>query len=265
MPGPGMSAPEQGGVQEILGMLAPEFGTWGPAIAAQGPFVGAGGGGGPGGGGGYPGGGMSIPPELAQYFNADMTPRLDDPRQVAAEGGITAGALAGGFFPRHREGSALQGYDVPSDKGGFFSLSSLFGLTGTPALVPNMGPQRPGGTRANVHPERVGMQEVPRVGAWGQDAPSTNNWRLLGSDPYTIMRNGFRIHTKSGSLQDGYWAGGAAGGGNSGEQAVQGLGRIALGTGAGYGVPNLYANGGNPAFAGWPGAESWIPVFPGNV
>ena len=95
-----------------------------------------------GGGPGFaPGGGAQqiSPEDKARYFDASGGYKLDDPRQVAAEGGISPDQLRQGFLPRY--GYNGQGYDYPSDKGGFFSIEALSRLGGQ--SVPGNGGTRP--------------------------------------------------------------------------------------------------------------------------
>jgi hypothetical protein len=198
---------------------------------------------------------FSPPPELAGYFDRWGSPRIDDPRQVAAEGGISLGQLAGGLLPRDR--GMGQGYEFPSDKGGFFSIEQLFGLTGTPRQVPGMGGGGPGAQTTQT--VREGATPVPQAATFGMGGPSTNNWRLLGRGPGWIMRNGMPIQTQSAGGRWGYPAGGGPSSGASGEQWMLPY-PISLGTGAGYGMPNLWATGVAPPYAGWPGAETWFKV-----
>jgi hypothetical protein len=78
------------------------------------------------------------------------------------------------------------------------------------------------------------------------------------------MRNGFLIDTQDASVPQGLWYGGTASGGNSAEQATGGgLGRVAFGTGAQGGLPNMFQTGlGYPTAFGWPGATSWVSFGP---
>jgi len=173
-------------------------------------------------------------PDMDQYFDASGQPRVDDPRKVAADAGINTQQLAAGLMPRHgtKYGSVWQGYDFPSDKGGFFRISDLY-------------KNYPSG--------------VPRAASAGQGGLSTNNWRLLGQGPGWIMRNGQLIDTQGGGTRWGGPAGWSPSGGNSGEQSMLAT-QTALGAGAGYGVPNMLQAGlGMPVTYGWPGAASgWL-------
>ena len=178
-------------------------------------------------------------PGTEQYFDANGSPRADDPRQVASDAGISPQQLAAGLLPRYgnrygRSGQAAQGYDFPSDKGGFFRMSDLY-------------QNYPSG--------------VPQAASLSQGGLSTNNWRLLGQGPGYIMRNGQLIDTRSGGGAWGGPAGWTPNMGNTGEQSQQAVG-IALGTGTPYGVPNMHQAGlGFPVSIGWPGAASgWTRV-----
>jgi hypothetical protein len=208
---------------------------------------------GPGGGGS---GAFSPPPDLAKYFDQSGQYKIDDPRQVAAEAGISVADLAGGLLPRYGRGEGEyegQGYSYPSDKGGFFRIEDLFGLTKRPVEVPGtLGPggRQPTSTQAQI--------PVPSIATMGMGGPSTNNWRLLGMGPGWIMRNGQLINTRASGTRWGGPAGWTPTGGNTGEQGM--LARAtALGAGANYGVPNILQAGlGQPITYGWPGATQWF-------
>lgn len=268
MPGPGGP-----GINNLLDMMQAQpgvnpvdgggnFGTfglnqWSPGASAP-PYFG--------GGGNAPGiGGQaaSMPDDLAQYFGAFGQAKIDDPRKVAGDAGISLGDLAGGFLPRGGVNGG-QAYSYPSDRGGFFRAEDLFGLQGTPTAVQNMGPQRAGGAGANMHVERVGDRGVPSIATAGMDQPSTNNWRLLGMGPGWIMRNGQLINTQSADVPRGMFEGADLGAGLTAEHGPGALFQVGLGTGAPYGQPGLFARGG-PGMAGWPGASTWSRVFGGNV
>jgi hypothetical protein len=172
-------------------------------------------------------------PENAQYFDASGQPRADDPRKVAADAGISVQQLAGGLMPRYGStyGAVGQGYDYPSDKGGFFRVSDLY---------------------------QNYASGVPRAATFGQGGLSTNNWRLLGMGPGWIMRNGALIDVTSGGAMWGGPRSWVPNGGFSGEQFMTPT-AIGLGTGTLFGVPNLYT-GSNPGQAGWPGADMWRDI-----
>jgi hypothetical protein len=216
-------------------------------------------GGGPGGmamGGGGGGAVFSPPQELARYFDPFGKPKIDDPRQVAADAGINVGQLAGGLLPRYgrNEGEYEgQGYSYPSDKGGFFKIEDIFDLTKRPVSVP--------GTRGSGGQQPTSLQrqtEVPSIATFGAGGPSTNNWQLLGMGPGWIMRNGQLINTRAAGTRWGGPAGWTPSGGNTGEQSMLARG-TALGAGANYGVPNLLQAGlGQPITYGWPGATQWF-------
>jgi hypothetical protein len=201
----------------------------------------------------------SVNPELAKYFGPNGQPIIDDPRKVAAEGGVSVGDLVSGFFPRYGGRNpgeyAGQGYSFPSDKGGFFSLQDIYGLTGKD--VPSGVPASPG------EPEfqHVGRLDIPSIGGFGAGGASTNNWRLLapwGGGPGDIMRNGFLIHPNAGGTRWGGPASWTPTGGNTGEQSMPAA-ATSLGAGAGYGVPNLLQAGlGQPITYGWPGQNYWF-------
>jgi hypothetical protein len=217
----------------------------------------------------------SVNPELAKYFDPQGQPIIDDPRKVAAEGGVSVGDLVSGFFPRYgKEGEYEgQGYSFPSDKGGFFSLQDLYGLTGRNEPTGAIGPfnVRTANGMVNSAGETemgmVGRRDVPPIGTFGAAAPSTNNWRLLGGmggGPGDILRNGLLIRPRAGGTRWGGPAGWTPSGGNTGEQGM--LARAtALGAGANYGVPNLLQAGlGQPITYGWPGADYWFSAGAGG-
>jgi len=154
---------------------------------------------------------------------------IEDPEQVAQQGGTSLAGLAGGFFPSYT--GQDQGYKIPSDKGGFFNIEDLYRKLG---------------------------RDIPRIGAYGSSAPSTNNWRLLGMGPGYIMRNGTLINTNSAGGQAGGPASWSPGGGISAEHYVAGRGNTVLGGGVSFGVPNMIQAGpGQPSAWGWPGADQW--------
>lgn len=169
-------------------------------------------------------------PSASDYYDpVTLMPKISDASTAAREGGTTLQGLAGGFFPRYVQDN-VQGYKIPSDRGGFFNIEDLYRQLG---------------------------RDVPGMGASGRQGPSTNNWRLLGMGPGWIMRNG--------SLIDAFSTGGRWGGppayspnmGNTGEQSMPANG-IMLGTGVGLGVPNLNQAGlGFPTSWGWPGGDQW--------
>lgn len=170
------------------------------------------------------------PSNFPNYFDAYGSPKLDDSRQVAADAGISLQQLAGGIFPKYNRSGFGQGYQYPSDKGGFFSLDNLFGNLGA---------------------------DVPSLGRFASASPSTNNWRLLGQGPGWIMRNGFLIDPAT-ALWGGQ-RGWVPNGGITGENPAT-PSPIGLGTAASLGMPNRYAIGNSPAYAGWPGATNWFQV-----
>jgi hypothetical protein len=269
MPGPGAQ------INSLMDMMqqpqAPpqqprQYGSWDQDLAyymqPQVPLYSGGGVGmaTPGGGGGGQGGVFSPPADMARYFDQYGGYKIDDPRTVAADAGISMSQLASSLLPRYgREAGeyAGQGYSYPSDKGGFFTIQDVFNQSGTPTQVPGMGPQRPGGPSANTVTQRLGGVALPSIATFNAQMPSTNNWRLLGMGPGWIMRNGQLIDTRSSGVRWGGPAGYTPSGGNSGEQSMPAIG-TGLGTGVGYGVPNkLQAGLGQPVTYGWPGAAQW--------
>jgi hypothetical protein len=269
MPGPGGGGGAQ--INSLMDLmqpaaaaqaLPPTYGTWGTADQSM-PGVplwssGAAPAGSVGAGGMPPV--FSPPAELAKYFGPSGEPRIDDPRQVAAEAGISPQQLAGGLFPRLSTRTGMQAYEYPSDKGGFFKIEDLFRLTGRDVPAQAMGGGGPG-----VRPttKREGYVDVPQIATFNMGGPSTNNWRLLGMGPGWIMRNSDLINTRDASVPWGFPAGRGHTGGRSGEQSMLAT-PIGLGSGALFGMPNLYSDIG-PSFAGWPGAEHWWPVHPGST
>ena len=245
------------GGDELPGLLAmagagpQSYGTWSPVDYSQAaPQLYSGGGDtGLGGGGGM--GSFNPPPDLAKYFDASGEYKIDDPRQVAAEGGISLAQLAGGIMPRWK--NDRQGYEYPSDQGGFFKIEDLFGLTGPATLPQQLDPNQRGAGPPERNPGHI---SVPQAATYGMSRPSTNNWRLLGMGPGWIMRNGMLIDPHDQSTKLGYRAGGMPTGGISGEQYVP-FSPLPLGGGTSMGVPNLVATGASPSKAGWPGATSW--------
>jgi hypothetical protein len=270
MPGPGGQQ-----INSLMDLMQPAqaeapprtYGSWDPDAAyymqPSPPLYSGGGVGGIGMGGGGGTRAFSPPQELAKYFDQFGNPRIDDPRQVAAEAGITPGQLAGGLLPRYANRADQrwgQGYEFPSDKGGFFRTEDLFGLTGTPTQAPIPGPAGQGaGPGRNMQMTREGAIPVPQIATWGMSAPSTNNWRLLapwGGGVGDILRNGMLIKTRDSGTMWGYPAGQGHSGGASGEQSMPWL-PIALGTGAAHGMPNMLATGIGPPSYHWPGGTSW--------
>ena len=159
-------------------------------------------------------------------------PEVLDAAEAAAQGGTTLQGLAASFFPQYT--GQDQGYKLPSDKGGFFNVEDLYRKLG---------------------------RDIPRIGTHASNAPSTNNWRLLGMGPGWIMRNGQLIDTNSAGTAQGGPAGWSSGGGLSAEHFISGRGTTALGGGAGYGVPNMIQGGaGHPVSWGWPGAAQWNSI-----
>jgi hypothetical protein len=196
-------------------------------------------------------------PGLSGYFDLqpgnNIVPKILPAEQMAAQSGVTPQQLAGGFFPEQHSAAPLQTYQLPlasdrgdrqprnwtsdwvdSDRGGFFNAENLWS-------------GREGG--------------VPSMGRYNSSLPSTNNWRLLGMGPGYIMRNGMLIKVNDPGTSHGYSAGGTSSGGASGEQIIWTAQPLGLGTGASIGVPNLYASGGQPGRAGWPGQVSpWFTL-----
>lgn len=192
MAGPMGGAPEEGGVQGLLSMLAPDPNlpsqpenpdvlnqiasarAWHDANVnlpgtGEGPYR------------GNEYFEAAAQPGMSGYFDYNpsmggIVPRMMDPRQVAQDAGVSLGQLAGGMYP----GGGESGYNIPNDRGGFFSLEKLFGM-------------------------RQGASGLPIGGAaqMGSLAPSTNNWRLLGKGPGWIMRNGQYIQTQDPSAKWG--------------------------------------------------------------
>ena len=92
--------------------------------------------------------------------------------------------------------------------------------------------------------------EVPFSYQQGASSPSTNNWRLLGSTPEFIMRNGYIINRFHPQLRYPF--------ANTTENAIFGN---TYKSGATMGFPSAFAYGNNgPAFAGWPGADNWAQL-----
>jgi len=166
---------------------------------------------------------------MSDYYDpVTHAPKISDAETAAAQGGTSLAGLAGGFFPRYVQHN-VQGYQIPSDQGGFFKAEDLFG--------------------------QVGRKSMPGMGTFGMSGPSTNNWRLLGMGPGWIMRNGKMIDALSSGARWGGPASYTPNMGNSGEQSMPANG-IALGTGSAMGVPNLHQAGlGFPVSWGWPGAD----------
>jgi hypothetical protein len=213
----------------------PSYGTWtqsrdDAAIvrALSQPYQPADGGDGGGGGGGSDWGshglfgGAGLAPEDRKYFDAYGGAKMDDPRQVAAESGISLDQLQRGMLPRY--GYNGIGYDYPSDKGGFFSMEALSGL---------------------------GNRSVPGMATHQMNAPSTNNWRLLGMGPGWIMRNGSLINTQMAEMYRGGHHGSPAGVGRTAEDGMSADRFSLLGTGAAIGMPNRWIDA-----LYWPGAAT---------
>lgn len=158
---------------------------------------------------------------------------------MAANSGITRGDLESPLAY-----TADEPYR-PRDTGGFFTVSDLYR---------NFTPPRTGAF-GNRYP-----QNPPSLFQVGQNAPSTNNWRLLGMGPGWILRNGNLVKPSMGDR--GFASGSNPGGGVSAEHGNI-TPHIATGTGGAYGFPNLYAPGYAPPLAGWPSAipESWMPPY----
>jgi hypothetical protein len=174
-------------------------------------------------------------PGMSGYFDYDpsrggIVPHIYTPPQVAEQADSSLGQIAGSLFPRNEAGGRWgQGYEVPNDQGGFFTMADLY---------------------------RGQRQGVPAIGSYQSDLPSTNNWRLLGKGPGWIQRNGFLIDTQSPSTRFGYRSGAFPTGGVSAEQYVP-FNQLALGSGASFGLPNLLSTGVSPSTSGWPGATEW--------
>jgi hypothetical protein len=213
------------------------------------------------GGGAGPGGGSSPsfapPPELAGYFGANGNPKIDDPRAVASQGGISLGQLANSLLPHGQVGQYA--YDLPSDQGGFFSIQDLFGLSGRPGLTQVTGPQQPG---RNMQVTREGAVGVPQLMNSGQEQPSTNNWRLLDQGPGWIMRNGYLINTKDPTVASGFGIGANMGGASGENWPWSFPRRTAIGTGSTFGFPNFETQG---RTMGWPGGVGWVNTIPPNT
>jgi len=264
MPGPGAQINSLMDLVQQQPSQAPSTtftGTYDPSVNRYSPGVSLySGGAGPGGGAG----GFNPPPNLAQYFDPFGNPQIDDPRKVAADAGISVSDLARGLAPASVPGRPGRtggvGYEYPNDQGGFFRIEDVFGLTKHPG-PPVGGPMMPGGRQP---PSTVQDVSVPAIMNFAKNAPSTNNWRLLGKGPGWIMRNGFVINA-----HDPYLSWGGPGGvppnyGNSGEQSIPSGVGYTLGSGAGFGLPTMAQVGlGQPIGAGWPGG-GFIPMFPGN-
>jgi hypothetical protein len=281
-----MPSPAGGGAPSLLQMLGPnqsigasgaiqtqpEFGTWANPdyTTARIPLYDAGPNAGGWAAGGYePGSGpFKPPPDLAKYFDATGEYKIQDPREVAADAGISLAQLAGGFMPRYGtldfEGGPTQrgqGYEYPNDRGGFFRVEDLFRQTGTPSQASASGPGAGGfggGPTAETF-GRTGAIPVPQAATYGMSRPSTNNWRLIGRGPGYIMRNGFIINTQDVGGRQGGWAGWTPSS-ISGEQHTPGHNYgTPLGAGSPMGLPNVITNvPGMRGTFGWPGAEQWI-------
>lgn len=240
MPGPGGMS--------LLDMMsdAPQQPAANPNLSSAGAqmpqYFGGGYGGGPGGAGGYGGGGGQMPPELAQYFGAFGQARLDDPRTVASQGGVSLGQLAGGLLPRGSSAGQIS-YDIPSDRGGFFSIEDLYNATRQPVQAPGMIGM---GGQPNVSMQR--SASVPQIAYEGANLPSTNNWRLLGMGPGWIMRNGRLINTRAPETTRGAFLGADLGQAGSSAENVAGYTHSDIGTGAWAGMPNNWRGA-----TGWPG------------
>jgi hypothetical protein len=190
---------------------------------------------------GYPGGFNeftqgAMQPGAGGYFDlgagGNITPKTAPPEQTAGEAGVSLGQLAAGFGPSGNP-SRID-YNIPSDRGGFFNAKDIW--------------------------RGRSMPQIYTSESW---LPSTNNWRLLGRGPGWIMRNNNLIDTRQAR-----W-GGPAGwvptGGNTGEQSMGPIGSF-VGSGAGYGVPNLLQAGlGQPVTYGWPGAAGGWHSAQGNA
>ena len=147
---------------------------------------------------------------------------IEDARLVAQQGGTSLQGLAAGFFPQQKDYG--QGYNIPSDQGGFFNIEDVYRQMG---------------------------RDIPRIGTYNSNAPSTNNWRLLGMGPGWIMRNGELINTLAGQVKGG---GSSFSDMGTGITAEHGMGvRMGsnLGTGASHGTPNQWGD----SFY-WPGAAT---------
>ena len=210
------------------------YGSWAPpdySAIMQSLNGGGGGGGGSnrggqGGGPGDSGGGFGpapiSPEDKARYFDASGEYKIDDPRQVAADAGISVDQLGSGFMPRY--GANGIGYDFASDLGGFFNLEAM---------------------------SRLNNRPIPGVATHRANSPSTNNWRLLGMGPGWIMRNGSVINTRAPETTRGAPIGQDLGLGITAEHGMSAQRGSSLGTGGSMGMPNRWGD----SFY-WPGSVS---------
>jgi hypothetical protein len=167
-------------------------------------------------------GGGAVAPEDAKYFDAYGGYKMDDPRQVAEDSGLSLAQLASGFLPRM--GVTGIGYEYGSDKGGFFNAADMSRLLG---------------------------KDVPGMATFNASGPSTNNWRLLGMGPGWIMRNGELINSQAGEVRSGGFSGADMGVGRTAEEGMAALNGSYLGSGANTGTPNRWGD----SFY-WPGART---------
>lgn len=265
MPGPG------GGLLDMMGVPAaavapPEqqmraaggvgFGYNVPNGAPGIPLYSGGGIGAMGMGGGGGGAVFSPPQDLAGYFDQYGRPRMDDPRKVAADAGVSLADLARGMLPGTGGGvvNGMAGasnipwisYNPPNDKGGFFSIEDLYNTTRQPTAVG--GPLGPGG-RPSMSMQRAA--NVPVIATADQQLPSTNNWRLLGRGPGWIMRNGRYINMQAPETSRGGYLGADLGFPDAEFNAATSPNHSLLGTGAFAGMPNNWRS-----MTGWPGQEN---------
>lgn len=166
-------------------------------------------------------------PGHSGYFELDasgsgrgIVPKMMAPQEMA-QAQIGPGVLPSGVMGQ-------VGYNIPNDRGGFFTVQDVF---------------RPrGGLPIG------GAAEI------GQNLPSTNNWRLLGMGPGWIMRNGKLINTRSPGVGWGFGGGGVPGFGNTAEQAVPGAKPF-------VGPGNALTGANEWGAKYWPGAEQWTSGF----
>lgn len=175
-------------------------------------------------------------PGMSGYFETGpgggIAPKVFSPQQVAEQSGISLGELGGSFTPR-TDVSGNANFQLPrDDRGGFFRASDLY------------GPRLPG------------------IYSQGAGGLSTNNWRLLGRGPGTIMRNGRIIDVGAARHSMGFPSMGGPGSGVSGEVEMSHVPRIPFGSGSMYGWPNAFmGNYGQSTYAGWPGdVNGWTDV-----
>lgn len=98
----------------------------------------------------------------------------------------------------------------PRDTGGFFTLAQLFdfapgGARTMPQGSADQNYMGTGESREGMFAPRAASPggNVPPVFQMGSNAPSTNNWRLLGMGPGWVMRNGQLINTQTAQARQG--------------------------------------------------------------